>query len=73
MELGEIPVRYVIGRIVPRPAARGLDQTGGAGLDVLWINAGDGHVLRRAGEVDLAATEAVVERFIEAGVDGISP
>jgi 4-hydroxy-tetrahydrodipicolinate synthase len=25
------------------------------------------------GEVDLAATEAVVERFIEAGVDGISP
>src|ERR687884_426389 len=25
------------------------------------------------GEVDLGATEAVVERFIEAGVDGISP
>jgi 2-dehydro-3-deoxy-D-pentonate aldolase len=25
------------------------------------------------GEVDLEATEAVVERFIEAGVDGISP
>src|SRR5918998_1692723 len=25
------------------------------------------------GEVDLAATEAVIERFIEAGVDGISP
>src|SRR5918999_1825057 len=25
------------------------------------------------GEVDLAATEAVVERFVEAGVDGISP
>ena len=25
------------------------------------------------GEIDLAATEAVVERFIEAGVDGISP
>ena len=25
------------------------------------------------GEVDLAATEAVVERFLEAGVDGISP
>src|SRR3712207_2183019 len=25
------------------------------------------------GEVDLEATEAVVERFVEAGVDGISP
>src|SRR5918995_3386070 len=25
------------------------------------------------GEMDLAATEAVIERFIEAGVDGISP
>jgi hypothetical protein len=25
------------------------------------------------GEVDLGATEAVIERFIEAGVDGISP
>ena len=25
------------------------------------------------GEVDLVATEAVIERFIEAGVDGISP
>jgi len=25
------------------------------------------------GEVNLGATEAVVERFIEAGVDGISP
>src|SRR3712207_9385291 len=25
------------------------------------------------GEVDLTATEAVVERFVEAGVDGISP
>ena len=25
------------------------------------------------GELDLAATEAVVERLIEAGVDGISP
>ncbi|MCA1848054.1 MAG: dihydrodipicolinate synthase family protein, partial [Actinobacteria bacterium] len=25
------------------------------------------------GEVDLGAAEAVVERFIEAGVDGISP
>jgi dihydrodipicolinate synthase/N-acetylneuraminate lyase len=25
------------------------------------------------GEVDLGATEAVVERFIEAGVEGISP
>jgi 4-hydroxy-tetrahydrodipicolinate synthase len=25
------------------------------------------------GEVDLEATEAVVERFIEAGIDGISP
>src|SRR3712207_9574230 len=25
------------------------------------------------GEVDLGATEAVVERFIDAGVDGISP
>jgi dihydrodipicolinate synthase/N-acetylneuraminate lyase len=25
------------------------------------------------GEVDLEATEAVVERFMEAGVDGISP
>src|ERR671932_1783001 len=25
------------------------------------------------GEIDLTATEAVVERFIEAGVDGISP
>src|SRR5918997_6582181 len=25
------------------------------------------------GEVDLGATEAVVDRFIEAGVDGISP
>ena len=25
------------------------------------------------GEVDLEAAEAVVERFIEAGVDGISP
>jgi dihydrodipicolinate synthase/N-acetylneuraminate lyase len=25
------------------------------------------------GEMDLRATEAVVERFIEAGADGISP
>jgi dihydrodipicolinate synthase/N-acetylneuraminate lyase len=25
------------------------------------------------GEVDLGATEAVVERFTEAGMDGISP
>ena len=29
--------------------------------------------LRRAGEMDLAATEVVIERFIEAGVNGISP
>jgi hypothetical protein len=68
-----ILVAYEIGRIVARLGARELDQVGGTRLDVLWIGARDGHTLRRAGEMDLRATEAVVERFLEAGVDGISP
>jgi dihydrodipicolinate synthase/N-acetylneuraminate lyase len=33
----------------------------------------DGDALRQGGELDLEAAEAVIERFIEAGVSGISP
>jgi 4-hydroxy-tetrahydrodipicolinate synthase len=73
MEPDEIPVRYVIGRIVPKPSAgdltkREVQDSMFSGLMPAMVTPFD-----ERGEVDLGATEAVIERFIEAGVDGISP
>lgn len=66
-------VIYVIGKILPGPSAaawtqREVQDAMFKGLMPAMVTPFD-----ERGEVDLEGTEAVVERFIEAGVDGISP
>ena len=68
-----IPVRYEIGRIVARPGARRRTEREVQGSMFSGLMPAMVTPFDERGEVDLAATEAVVERFIEAGVNGISP
>lgn len=66
-------VIYMIGKILPGPSAavwtqQEVQDAMFKGLMPAMVTPFD-----ERGEVDLEGTEAVVERFIEAGVDGISP
>jgi uncharacterized protein YbjQ (UPF0145 family) len=68
-----ILVRYVVGTIAARPGARGRTEREVQGSMFSGLMPAMVTPFDERGEVDLAATEAVVERFIEAGVNGISP